>query len=644
MLDRIRLGRFQPRWPSEGINPRTGRRTARQPLVEVLEGRQLLTASLAPISNQTVPAQQGLTLPLDGTGTTDDQTFTVTSSNPDVGASIASGDFWTLDVNYNGSPSSFSGPLTFQLFGNLTPNTVSNIENFTNDGYYNDTGMYITRIVNNFPDATDFVIQGGAPNPDGEGSSNQPGTPFPNENLQQLAFTGTDQLAMANAGVTTAGTNDTQFFITTGSPNSELGYNYTIFGQLVPNPTSETSAQTLLSDLTAVPVTTNASGEDSLPIVEPTYSASLSTANPSGALIIDTTQATAGETSTITVTATDPTDGTTTSQSFLVTVGAYTGPTASNLIQTINFKPLANPTTATTSADTSTSVTLNGAGTFPVSGVAQDLTYTLLSQPAHGTITNFNSATGTLTYTPAPGYMGPDTFQYDVTSAGPNTTAPAATSNTGTVTVTVGAAAPVVTGAVQLVGNTLLITPVPHAGHVTNYVDVIQVPSTATSTTPVIEVYVNNQLDTTQPLVSDLEDIVVYGTRAARNIITIDPSVTVPAVISGGHGFRNKLKAGSTETLEQSWFGHTVMVGGSGPNQLIGKAGQVKFKPTSSTDLIFAGSPQRRTALLNPTPPQGTFYVYKKGKLIAVPLSSVYPSSAKTVSRPIGKVHHDDDK
>ncbi len=89
----------------------------------------------------------------------------------------------------------------------------------------------------------------------------------------------------------------------------------------------------------------------------------------------------------------------------------------------------------------------------------------------------------------------------------------------------------------------------------------------------------------------------------------------------------NRLKAGATETLMHGWFGHTTMIGGSGPNQMIGRAGQVKFKPSKSTDLIFAGAPQPRTFRLYPTPPQGTFYVYKKGKLIPVPLSRLYPKS-----------------
>ena len=635
MWDRIRLGRFQPLWHGEGTNPRPGRRSARQPLVEVLEGRQLLAtgASLAAISNQTVPTLQGLPITLDGSGTTDPQTFTVTSSNPDIAATIAQGQYWTLDFTYSdpSDPSSdFSGPVTFQLFNNLTPTTATNIETFTNANYYNDTGKFITRILNGFgtPAASSYIIQGGAPNPDGSGSSGLAGTPFSNENLQQLAFTGTDQLAMANAGATSP-TNDTQFFITTGTANSVLGYNYTIFGQLVPNPTSATSAQTILSDLTGVPVTTNASGEDSLPVNEPTYTASLTLTNPSGVLILDATQAAQGETSTITVTATDSLTGATTSQSFTATVGAYTGPTTSNLIQTINFKPLANPTTAATSADTATAVTLNGAGTFPVSGVAQDLSYSLVSQPAHGTVTNFNASTGTLTYTPDPGYTGSDTFQYDVTSSGPNTSALAVTSEPGTVTVTVGASAPVDTGAVRVVGNTLIVTPVPKVGHHTNYIDVIQVPSTATSSTPAIQVYVNNQLDINQPAIATsttngIFNIIVYGGKGS-DVITIDPTVTIPAVLDGGHGGRNRLKSGSTETLLHGWFGHTTLVGGSGPNQMIGRAGQVKFKPSKSTDLIFAGSPQKRTPLLNATPPQGTFYIYKKGKLAAVPLSRLYP-------------------
>ncbi len=104
MWDRIRVGRSQANpMMIKGTHLRPKRRSRSQPMVEVLEDRQLMTASLQPITNLTVPAQQGYTVPLlsASTATTpDDQTYTITSSNPDIVASIAQGPFWSLGVNY----------------------------------------------------------------------------------------------------------------------------------------------------------------------------------------------------------------------------------------------------------------------------------------------------------------------------------------------------------------------------------------------------------------------------------------------------------------------------------------------------------------------------------------------------------------
>jgi cyclophilin family peptidyl-prolyl cis-trans isomerase len=640
MWDRIRIGRPLAGRSGDGAGARPGRRSARRPLIESLEDRRLL-ASLAPISNLTVPAQQGYTQPLDGSGTTLAQTFTVTSSNPDIPANVVSGPFWTVDVQYtdpSNSANDFSGPLVFQLFNgagstSLTPNTVSKITQFTNDGYYTSTGKYITRVATGFPGATNYVVQGGAPNPDGTGSSGQSGTPFSNENLQPLAFTGTNQLAMANSGGTNS--NDTQFFITTGSPNSELGYNYTIFGQMIPNPTSAStpSDQTTLTKLTQIPVKNNPNlNENSQPVNNPIFTAvSLSNTNPSGTLLIDTTHATAGETSTITVTATDS-NGQTTSQSFTVTVGSYAGPTDPS----INFAPFARPVTTTISQNQPSTVTLNGQSGFPDSTVKPTLTYSLLSQPAHGTVTNFNPSTGTLTYSPNPGFAGQDTLTYQVSQQppsqvtnGPSGSPVVTTSNAGTVTITVSPIVPVNTGAVRVVGPVLIITPLPQNGtHNTNVIDVIQT-TPAGSTTPVIETFVNGQLDINQPAVSSIDSIIVFGSKA-KDRITIDPSVTLPSTLDGGHGGRNHLKAGSTETLEHGWFGFNTMVGGTGPNQLVGLAGRVRFKPTTATDVIFAGTAGKRTGLNTVSAaPGGTFYVYKEGRLIPVPLSALYTRSRR---------------
>jgi cyclophilin family peptidyl-prolyl cis-trans isomerase len=411
-----------------------------QSRLDALENRQLMTASLQAISPVTVPALQGYTVPLlANSGATDAQTFTVKSSNPDISASVAQGPFWTIGVSSKDATNradSFTGSLTFQLFQNLTPNTVSMIEQFTNDGFYVNSGDFFPRIVSGFDSPQTTVIQGGATSATGAGSSGQPNTPFANENVQQLALTGVDQLTLANAGGTD--TNDTQFFINTGSADA-LGYNYTVFGQLV-------AGQATLAQMASVPVQTNpVTGEDSQPVNPLTItSASLSSTSPDGVVILDSTQAKQGETATITVTATDPSDGTTTSQSFNVQVGPYTGPTTSTAIGNINFKPFANSVAATAYENVPTQIQLSGQSTYPDASAKATLNYTLTSLPSHGTVSNFNASTGTFTYTPQSGYMGTDAFQYQVTATGPNTSAAGATSNPATVTVGVATDPPMV--------------------------------------------------------------------------------------------------------------------------------------------------------------------------------------------------------
>jgi cyclophilin family peptidyl-prolyl cis-trans isomerase len=187
----------------------------------ILEERELLTAGLAPIGDISVPALLGYQVPLDGSSSTAAfQTFTVSSDNPDIPASIAQGPFWTLRVTHTASSTpgdvSFSGALTFQLFQDLTPVTVARFTQFTTSGYYNGKNFF--RIVGNAPGPTDYLVQGGSASPDGTGLSHQPGTPFPLEIVQQLAFTGKDQLAVAAKVDDTqlsAKVGDTQFSILT---------------------------------------------------------------------------------------------------------------------------------------------------------------------------------------------------------------------------------------------------------------------------------------------------------------------------------------------------------------------------------------------------------------------------------------------
>jgi hypothetical protein len=120
------------------------------------------------------------------------------------------------------------------------------------------------------------------------------------------------------------------------------------------------------------------------------------------------------------------------------------------------------------------------------------------------------------------------------------------------------------------------------------------------------------------PAIGNLDRIIVFGGAKAKNDIVIDPSVKLDTTIDGGHGTVSYLTGGGGSTREHGWFGQSTLIGGPGPNQLIGLAGHVHFRPSKSTTIIFAGKPHRRTALLNPVPPSGTFYKFVKGRLVPI--------------------------
>jgi cyclophilin family peptidyl-prolyl cis-trans isomerase len=384
-----------------------------------------MTASLAPIPSVTVEATAGYQVPLNGSygNNTDPQTYTVTTDGATGGvtATIASGEFWTITVNHTSSGSTdpaFSGSMTFQLYQDLTPNTVSKIESLitgtvpynqlstqaqpviypggsgsTGVDYYTATngGDTIHRIANDFPGANDYIVQGGSLNGDGTGSVFA--APFANETTPQLVFNGTGQLAMANAGGTD--TNDSQFFVTTGSPRS-LDGNYTIFGQLV-------SGQAILNDLTKVAVG-GTSGTTPLSPVDITGS-TLSTTNPNGVVHINATNASANTQTNVTVTATDTVNNTQVSQTFpVLTIPSATGnepTTTAPTLGTVATPISTAANTATTFQLTSTNPN-NATLTYIVQGGLSGGNFTAV-QNATATV----SSTGLVTVTPTNGYTGP---------------------------------------------------------------------------------------------------------------------------------------------------------------------------------------------------------------------------------------------
>lgn len=292
------------------------RSRARRLLTETLELRDLL-ATLVPLPDLTVPADLGRPVVLQGGSA--NQTYSVTSDNANVRASIIRGQFLRIDVTHASSGAgdpAFSGALTFQLFADLTPTTVDRILTLVNQGFYtspttnpdptftNLPSKNFHRIASGFP-GTEFIVQGGSPNGNGTGEINQPGFPFDDEFVRSLVFTGAGQLAMANSG---DDTNSSQFFITTGMPRF-LDFQHTIFGQLV-------AGDDVLDQMTQV--ARDADDEPIAPIL--ITATTVLGSSPNGVLLIDTASAPAGSSANLTVIATDPADSSTSTDTFRVDV------------------------------------------------------------------------------------------------------------------------------------------------------------------------------------------------------------------------------------------------------------------------------------------------------------------------------------
>ena len=77
--------------------------------------------------------------------------------------------------------------------------------------------------------------------------------------------------------------------------------------------------------------------------------------------------------------------------------------------------------------------------------------------------------------------------------------------------------------------------------------------------------------------------------------------------------------AAAAKPREHGWFGHTTLVGGTGPNQLIGlgRPRAVQAEPSRRPRRSPAYR-KKRTSDLNPAPPGGTYYKYVKGHLVPV--------------------------
>jgi len=133
------------------------------------------------------------------------------------------------------------GDIVLNLFGDHAPKTVKNFVDLAQKGFYDDVIFH--RIIPN------FMIQGGDPTGTGTGG---PGYTFDDEIHPELVFDHPYQLAMANAGKRPdmtgrlAGTNGSQFFITTTAPDW-LNGKHTIFGEV-----ADDASKAVVDEISAV--------------------------------------------------------------------------------------------------------------------------------------------------------------------------------------------------------------------------------------------------------------------------------------------------------------------------------------------------------------------------------------------------------
>jgi hypothetical protein len=109
-------------------------------------------------------------------------------------------------------------------------------------------------------------------------------------------------------------------------------------------------------------------------------------------------------------------------------------------VNPVNHAPTAPGGSSTTSVNTSLNFTLPGDDGDP--DKTQTLTFTKVAGPSHGTLTITNPTTGAATYQPTAGFVGTDTFTYQIQDNGGTANNGADTSTVATYTIPVGSNSP----------------------------------------------------------------------------------------------------------------------------------------------------------------------------------------------------------
>jgi cyclophilin family peptidyl-prolyl cis-trans isomerase len=339
-----------------------------RPKVEGLEDRTLLSITFPAIGNQTIPEGKTLILPLSATSSSGNAiTYTISSSDPNITFQQHTGNpFFKISV-------AGFGDMTFQLFQDLTPQTVGTFTQFIKSGFFNNLTFH--RVV------PGFVIQGGDPAGNGTGG---PGFTYDDEFNASAIFSGNGQLALANAG---KDDNGSQFFVTLGAQRA-LDFNHVIFGQLVKG----------FDVLNAIDNAPNSGAPNNTPNSPIVITSAELIPDTTDAVVTFSSAATFTGTATITVTANDGTS----------TPAVQTFQMQSVSDGTFNDPPILGPVSDTVTT-AGTPVTLNLSATDLDN---EHLTFQVTEQDSTsnatiGAINQTSNNTATVTITPNAGFTGP---------------------------------------------------------------------------------------------------------------------------------------------------------------------------------------------------------------------------------------------
>ncbi len=179
----------------------------------------MLSVSMTPIGEVDLYSGAALHLALDGYDSEGGPlTYVVSSSNPDVTASVPEGNR-SMKISVASEDGAIDGEMLLELFEGRASRVTSQIITLAESGFYD--GVTFHRVID------DFMIQGG--DPTGTGSGGSALGDFDDQFHPDLMHTSSGVLSMAKSS---DDTNDSQFFIT-DIDTRHLDFEHSVFGFLV---------------------------------------------------------------------------------------------------------------------------------------------------------------------------------------------------------------------------------------------------------------------------------------------------------------------------------------------------------------------------------------------------------------------------